>query len=319
MERDKRGRLVSSAKRTQKVYATGFKGFNPDMTCRGKQYSENAVFEELDKPKLCVYGIHFCKNPLDVLEYYDLVDRDGNPNAFAKVEALAPCESAGGKSVTSKLRIGAEIGIPGLCKAAVEYMSHEDSVRDCNHQSGDCDHQVQLGDRSYQAQHRFYCRQVQNGYGSYQAQSGDNSLQVQTGNYSRQAQSGCDSRQAQCGYCSQQVQTGNYSRQIQSGDYSYQTQSGNHSIQTQTGNYSRQASVGSQCAATATGKNSLVAVLGEYGRARGVKGCMLVLAEYDYRGVIKCVKATRVDGLMIKENVWYALKNGEFVEVNGDE
>ena len=44
-------------------------------------------------------------------------------------------------------------------------------------------------------------------------------------------------------------------------------------------------------------------------------GCYLVLTEYDNNGNMLWAKMEKVDGTHIKENVWYTLKNGEFVEV----
>ena len=43
-------------------------------------------------------------------------------------------------------------------------------------------------------------------------------------------------------------------------------------------------------------------------------GCYLVLTEYADDGNMICAKMSQVDGKTIKENVWYTLKNGEFVE-----
>ena len=43
-------------------------------------------------------------------------------------------------------------------------------------------------------------------------------------------------------------------------------------------------------------------------------GCYLVLTEYDDDDHMLCAKMAKVDGSVIKENVWYTLKNGEFVE-----
>ncbi|MEE1049110.1 MAG: hypothetical protein U0M60_17025, partial [Clostridia bacterium] len=65
----------------------GYKAFSKGLVCRGKQYAENTVFEE-SEAKICRSGMHFCKNPLDVLEYYPLVDDNGNISDFAEVEAL---------------------------------------------------------------------------------------------------------------------------------------------------------------------------------------------------------------------------------------
>lgn len=46
----------------------------------------------------------------------------------------------------------------------------------------------------------------------------------------------------------------------------------------------------------------------------GAMGCYLVLTEYDDDGDMLWAKMAKVDGTHIKENVWYTLKNGEFVE-----
>ena len=77
MKRDAKGRFTSSKQESktteEKVYATGFKGFEKGLICRGKQYAENTVFEE-PEAKLCERGMHFCENPLDVLEYYPLLN-----------------------------------------------------------------------------------------------------------------------------------------------------------------------------------------------------------------------------------------------------
>ena len=65
----------------------GYKAFEKGLVCRGKQYQENTVFEE-EKAVICHSGMHFCKNPLDVLGHYPLVDEHGNQTEFAEVEAL---------------------------------------------------------------------------------------------------------------------------------------------------------------------------------------------------------------------------------------
>ena len=51
------------------------------------------------------------------------------------------------------------------------------------------------------------------------------------------------------------------------------------------------------------------------GKVKGGLGCMLALCEVDDDGHNKNAKAVLVDGKTIKSDVWYTLKNGEFVEV----
>ena len=59
---------------------------------------------------------------------------------------------------------------------------------------------------------------------------------------------------------------------------------------------------------------------GRSSKAKGKKGSWITLAEWKKdvekgRYVPACVKTERVDGEKIKEDTYYTLKNGEFVEV----
>lgn len=98
----------------------GYKAFEKGMICRGKQYAENTVFEE-ESAEICKSGMHFCKNPLDVLNYYPLVDENGNMSEFAEVEALDEAKTDDGeKYCTKKLKIGAKISFPALVQASLD-------------------------------------------------------------------------------------------------------------------------------------------------------------------------------------------------------
>ena len=99
----------------------GYKGFNKDMTCSGKQYKENTTYEE-DGTEICEAGMmHFCENPYDVLDYYPLVNEDGDISDFAEVEAVGEVKKDGNKSATNKLHIGAKLGLKGFVKACVDF------------------------------------------------------------------------------------------------------------------------------------------------------------------------------------------------------
>ena len=92
--------------------------------------------------------------------------------------------------------------------------------------------------------------------------------------------------------------------------------SGNYSTAGSSGNYSTAAATGAYCSAKADGKDSIAVVNGVCGKACGALGCYLMLTEYDDYGHMICAKMARVDGSSIRENVYYTIKNGEFVEVN---
>ena len=96
----------------------GYKGYEKGLICRGKQYAVGEVFEE-DSAEICQSGMHFCKNPLDILDYYPLIDTNGNLTEFTEVEALdEPKTDDGKKFCTKKLKIGAKISLSEFAKAS---------------------------------------------------------------------------------------------------------------------------------------------------------------------------------------------------------
>ena len=99
----------------------GYKGFNKDMTCRGKQYKENTTYEE-NGNGICNDGVmHFCKNPWDVLNYYPIVNENGEISEFADVEAQGELFQQEDKCSTTKLHIGAKLGLKGFLKACIDF------------------------------------------------------------------------------------------------------------------------------------------------------------------------------------------------------
>ena len=104
----------------------GFKVFNPDWTCRNKQYTCPGKFEESVTPSVCDCGMHFCKKAADCFQYY-LFDPN---NKVAEVIAYGAVVEDGDKCATDKLEIVREIpwaelleivntgkGCAGLCNS----------------------------------------------------------------------------------------------------------------------------------------------------------------------------------------------------------
>ena len=81
-----------------------------------------------------------------------------------------------------------------------------------------------------------------------------------------------------------------------------------------SGDYSTGAASGYCSTAEVSGKDSIAVANGANSKARGSLGCYIVLTEYDDDGKFLLAKMARVDGTVIKDGVWYTLKNGEFVE-----
>ena len=243
----------------------GYKAFKKGLICRNYQFEEGKVFEE-EEAKICERGFHFCKNPLDTLDYYNLVDGNGELAEFAEVEALAdPLTDDNKKYCTKKIKIGAKLTLKGFVEASFNYIKES-----CK---------VEPSEGKKITRKKDY---------SKVATSGDYS-QVATSGYSSQvATSGNSSKVATSGYSSQVATSGNYSQVATSGDYS-------------------QVAI--------NGLDSVGANIGKGGIIKGKKGCWITLAEYDdWTGKPICVKSAQIDGETIKEDVYYRLVKGEFVE-----
>ena len=83
----------------------GFKVFNPDWTCRYKQYTCPGKFEEEGELEVCGHGMHFCQTAADCFNYYDF----NSNNKVAEVIAYGEVLTEGDKSCTDKLEIVREI------------------------------------------------------------------------------------------------------------------------------------------------------------------------------------------------------------------
>ena len=121
----------------------GFKVFNPDWTCKNKQYGCPGRFEEDATPSICNKGMHFCKRASDCFNYYSF---DPN-NKVAEVIAYGEVSEEGDKCCTDKLEIIREIpwqelleivnmgkGCTGLCNSGNRNSGNRNSGN-CN--SGD--------------------------------------------------------------------------------------------------------------------------------------------------------------------------------------
>lgn len=97
-----------------------YKATDKDMKCRGFQYTLGKTAEVDGDIELCERGLHACEMPLDVLGYY--VPGDGSRYFEAELDEVSNKKSDDTKRVGKKLTLSAEIGIPGLVKAQVEYV-----------------------------------------------------------------------------------------------------------------------------------------------------------------------------------------------------
>ena len=137
------------------------------------------------------------------------------------------------------------------------------------------------------------------------------------------ATSGYESTAATSGDRSTAATSGDRSTAATSGDRSTAATSGYESTAATSGNESTAATSGDRSTAIVEGEDSVAIALGARSKAKGALGCWLILAEWEenddgmYRKDVKCFK---VDGEIIKADMFYMLEDGEAVLVDsGDE
>lgn len=108
-----------------------YKAFDKDLSCRGFKYEVGKEYEETGDIKACKKGFHACPYPLDVFGYYAPAR-----SRFCEVEQSGQIDdSESDKVCSSKIRIGAELDIRGLVKAAVSFVK-ERCTNECNADPG---------------------------------------------------------------------------------------------------------------------------------------------------------------------------------------
>ena len=308
-----------------------YKGTDKDMKCRDFQFELGKEYEEAEA-KLCNKGFHGCEYPLDVFAHYAPAD---SRFFVADLDGVTDeMENDDTKRVGTKIKLRAEIGIPGLVKAAVEYI--KEKAESSDNQTGYRSAATNTGDWSAATNTGDWSAATNTGYRSAATNTGNQSAATNTGDWSAATNTGyrsaatntgecsvatstgCHSAATSTGNCSVAVNTGVCSEATSAGFYSAAISTGAHGEATNTGIQSIAISTGDYSEATVVGKDSFAVATGTCCKASGAIGCWLVLTERgDWNGdtyPIKEVRAIKVDGETIKPGVFYKLQNGEVVE-----
>ena len=218
----------------------GFKAFDKGMVCRGKQYAENSTFEEAGAETCCREGMmHFCETPFDCLDYYPLIDKNGELIEIAEVEALDKVLCEGNKRATKKIKIGAKLSFRDFIKLGIQCIIES-------------------------------TKPSSSGNGAKIGSSGD------------------------------------YAQIGSSGDFAQIGSSGGFA---QIGSSGDRAQIGS------SGNRAVVSAIGINSMIKAKTGSWITLAEYDEERNPICVKSAMIDGENLLPDVFYTLKNGEFVPI----
>ena len=393
----------------------GYKAFEKGLICKGKQYKENTVYKE-NGTEICQAGVmHYCKNPIDVLNFYPLVDGNDKITEFAEVEPLGKVYNNKFKSATNKLRIGTKLELPGFIDACINFALKHTDVLESEKKFSQGSDKIIIEDFSYINSNKNNEHIAGNGYEARITSSGDNAHIDSNGNNTQIVSSGDNAHIDSNGYSTQIASNGNDAIITSSGDSTYIASNGcgrliassgkntkitsnGHDTQIASNGCSAQIAsngceakiVSNGCSAqiasngldsliassgkntkitskghgtqiassgkktfiyssgintqivssgfasriissgcgthiTSSGERSIVVAIGPGSIAKAKIGSWITLSELEEEEYtdddgdavwsIKCVKTEYVDGERIKEDVFYKLENGEFVEV----
>ena len=98
---------------------TSYKAFDKNMQCRGFQYEVGKEYEMDGEIKCCNRGFHACKSPLEVWDYYDILN-----SRYAEVEQSGKIDAEENttKVCSSRIKIKAELKLADIINIGVEWL-----------------------------------------------------------------------------------------------------------------------------------------------------------------------------------------------------
>ena len=98
---------------------TSYKAFDKNMKCRNFQYEVGKEYEMDGEIKCCNRGFHACKSPMEVWNYYDMLN-----SRYAEVEQSGKIDEEGNstKVCSSHIKIKAELKLADIIKVGVEWL-----------------------------------------------------------------------------------------------------------------------------------------------------------------------------------------------------
>ena len=257
-----------------------YKGFNKNMTCRGFQYEEGKEYEE-EIVEVCDHGFHVCEYPLDCLNYYY-----PNESVYHEVEQSGEIQKHNDdtKVASTKIKIGAEISIAGLVKAAIEYT-------------------VKRVKKDAESDEKHGASSATGDYGASSA----------TGDYGASSATGYKGASSATGYKGASSATGTYGASSATGTCGASSATGYCGASSAEDKDALAVAWGYKSKAKGVIGSFLVFADWEYTGSKDNP-------EYDRNNqsawVLNGAKMVQVDGEIIKPDTWYTIENGEIAEVS---
>nr|DAU98565.1 MAG TPA: hypothetical protein [Caudoviricetes sp.] len=303
---------------------TSYKRFDKNMQCRGFQYEVGKEYEMDEEIKCCNRGFHACKSPLEVWDYYDILN-----SRYAEVEQSGKIDAEENttKVCSSRIKIKAELKLADIINIGVEWLKDITSPSkvkaDCAlNDNGDRKKQIgSSGDYAKIGSSGYYAKIGSSGDSAQIGSSGDSAKIGSSGDSAKIGSSGDYAQIGSSGDSAQIGSSGDYAQIGSSGYYAKIGSSGDSAKIGSSGDSAKIGSSGDSAKIDSTGEDSVIMCAGNSSIAKAKVGSWITLAEWKWsdekkRDVPVCVKTEYVDGENIKADTWYQLKNRKFVEIN---
>ena len=217
-----------------------YKGTDLNGKCRGMQYEVGKEYTADGDVACCQNGLHACEAPLDVFAHYPPAS-----SRYFEVEPFGEISRGNDdtKFAARTLKIKAEIGIPRIVKAQIEYtkekIGFEDAIRRAN------------AEKENHA-------------------TGDRGTASATGDLGAASATGDCGAASATGYCGAASATG---------DCGAASATGNRGAASATGDRGAASATGYRGAASATGKSGVALASGLACKAMGMLGCAIGCVE----------------------------------------
>ena len=188
--------------KTESKTITAYKALNADFTCQGFQFEVGKTYTHDGKVRMFRAGFHACRNPLDILDYYDLCS-----SRFSRVELSGEVLEHDEDSTLCAqiLHASAELSLSDFVQTAVQWV-----IEACKPKDGESSERVMSssGNGAQLASSGDCAQLASSGYGAQLASSGDWAQLASSGNGAQLASSGYRAKLASSGYRAQLASSG---------------------------------------------------------------------------------------------------------------
>ena len=238
-----------------------YKGFDKDMQCRGFQYEVGKEYNMDGGIKYCNRGFHACKFPLEVWDYYDMLN-----SRFAEVEQSGEIdeEEKSTKVCSSHIKIKAELKLADIINIGVEWLKDVTSPSKVK-----TDRKKQIGSSGYYAKigsSGDYAQIGSSGNSAKIGSSGNSAKIGSSGDYAQIGSSGYYAKIGSSGYSAKIGSSGDYAQIGSSGDYAQIGSSGDYVQIGSSCDYAQIGSSGDYAKIGSSGYSAKIGSSGDYAK-----------------------------------------------------